>query len=226
MGLTIHHGEVMIRIPFDETCYFHLPLINLSAEHIEYINMFDQTFKDQMIYRTYKYPQANRVSYNSADNPIDVINDDADFLSIDNFFELLPVSIQQVFQEYFTDEFYQIATDPGVRGIRLYLNKPNAQGVHIHKDIYSGGGTPRQVGINIPVSANSLISDLNFYDDELNLLETVHYQSQTPTVLNTSVFHEVVHKDHTNVRKIITISTKYVMAEFLDLIKQGKIVRQ
>lgn len=215
----------MIRIPFNETCYYHLPTINLSDSDISYINKFDHTFKDQMTYRTYKYPHANRVQFNSATTPIDVVNDDADFLSIDNFFELLPAHIQQVFKDYFTDEFYQTATDPRVRGIRLYLNKPNAQGVHIHKDIYSGGGTPRQLGINIPISDNSLISDLNFYDDELNLIHTVHYQPKTPTVLNTSVFHEVVHRDHTNVRKIITISTTYTMPEFLELLNQGRVVR-
>lgn len=216
----------MIRIPFNECCYFYLPALNLSDSDIAYINNFDQTFHDQMIYRTYKYPQANRVSFHSATTPIDVVNDDADFLSIDNFFELLPKQIQQVFEEYCTDEFYQVATDPAVRGIRLYLNKPNAQGVHIHKDIYSGGGTPRQVAINIPISHNSLISDLNFYDDELNLIHTVHYKSRTPLILNTSVFHEVVHRDHVNVRKIITISTKYTMNEFLELVKQGKIIRK
>lgn len=216
----------MIRIPFDETCYFYLPAVNLSDSDVAYINNFDQTFHDQMIYRTYKYPQANRVSFHSATTPIDVVNDDADFLSIDNFFELLPKEIQQVFEEYFTEEFYQVATDPAVRGIRLYLNKPNAQGVHIHKDIYSGGGTPRQVAINIPISHNSLVSDLNFYDDELNLIHTVHYKPRTPLILNTSVFHEVVHSDHVNVRKIITISTKYTMHEFLELVKQGGIVRK
>jgi hypothetical protein len=203
-----------------------LPPIPLSDSDVAYINQFDSTFGDQMIYRTYKYPQANRVSFHSATNPIDVVNDDADFLSIDNFFELLPVSIQQVFENYFTDKFYQIATHPEVRGIRLYLNKPNAKGVHIHKDIYSGGGTPRQVAINIPISDNSLTSDLNFYDDELKLIHTVNYQYTTPLVLNTSVFHEVVHNDHSTVRKIITISTKYHMSEFLDLVSQGNIVRK
>lgn len=215
----------MIRIPFTETCYHYLPPIALADSDIAYINQFDQIHADHMVYRTYKYPRANRVSFHSGETPIDVINDDADFLSIDNFFELLPESIQQVFAEYFTDEFYQVATDPAVRGIRLYLNKPNAQGVHIHKDIYTGGGTPRQVAVNIPISANSLTSDLNFYDDELNLAHSVHYQPRTPMILNTSVFHEVVHHDHVNVRKIITISTKYHMQEFLHMVAQGRVVR-
>lgn len=214
----------MIRIPFEETCFLHLPVMPLSGEDLSYIDQFYLTHDQDLIYRTYKYPVANRVSFNSKQTPIDVYNDDADFLSIDNFFELLPLPIQNKFYEYFHADFHDVAFGPKWRGTRLYLNKPNARGVHIHKDIYSGGGTPRQVAINIPISANSLTSDLNFYDDTLELVHTVHYRSRTPTVLNTSVFHEVVHHDHDIIRKIVTISTPYNMIEFLELLDQGRIL--
>lgn len=214
----------MIRIPFNETCFLHLPPMSLSDSEIEYIDSFHQTHSQDLIYRTYKYPQANRVKFHSKDTPIDVHKDDADFLSIDNFFELLPDSIQKKFYSYFHSDFHDIAFGNNWRGTRLYLNKPNSKGVHIHKDIYSGGGTPRQVGINIPISENSLTSDLNFYDDELELVHTVHYQKNTPTVLNTTVFHEVVHHDHEQIRKVVTISTPYSMSQFLDLLQEGKIL--
>ena len=214
----------MIRIPFNETCYLHLPPIGLSDDDIELIDQLHLTNHDNLEWRPYKYPIANRVKFNSKEHPIDVYKDDADFISIDNFFEVLPSNIKEKFFDYFHQDFHEIAFGPAYRGTRLYLNKPNTKGVHIHKDIYSGGGRPRHVAINIPISKNSLTSDLNFYDDELELIHTVHYQEKTPTVLNTSVFHEVVHKDHNNIRKIITVSTPYLMSEFLDLLNSGKIL--
>jgi hypothetical protein len=196
----------------------------LSDKDISYIDQLYLTHDNELIYRTYKYPQANRVKFHSKETPIDVYHDDADFLSIDNFFELLPKYIQDKFYQYFHVDFHDIAFGPKWRGTRLYLNKPNTKGVHIHKDIYSGGGTPRQVAINIPISANSLTSDLNFYDDTLELVHTVHYQARTPTVINTSVFHEVVHHDHAMIRKIVTISTPYNMQQFLNLLGHGRIL--
>lgn len=215
----------MIRIPFDAVPVFHLPPLDLSDGDIEYMNNFHIIHKDEMEYRWYRYPVANKVTYHSKDTPIDLENSDVDFLSIDNFWELLPVSIREKFSNYFTDEFFAHASDPRYRGIRLYLNNPKTPGVHLHKDIYSGGGIPRQLAINVPVSANSLISDLNLYDDELSLIQTVHYQDRTPTALNTTVFHEVVHHDNASIRKILTMSPGVSMEEFLELYQQGRVVR-
>lgn len=212
-----------VRIPLNEPVHLNLPRFGLTQEDYDYMNSMHETFADQLEYRPYKYPTTNRVKYFSKDTPIDVFADDADFLTIDNFWELLPDHITDRFCNYFTEEFYDVAVNPAWRGVRLYLNKPNSKGVHIHKDVYSGGGLPRRLGINIPVSANSMTSDLNFYDDELEHISTVHYEFDTPTVLNTSVFHEVQHKDHSDIRKIITMSTPYTIHEFMDLLDAGRV---
>lgn len=212
-----------VRIPLTEPRYLDLPRFGLTQDDYDLMNNIHTTHKDELIYRPYKYPTANRVKYHSSELPIDMWDDDADFLTIDNFYELLPAHIIEHFQNYFVEEFYDVAVNPAWRGVRLYHNKPNAKGVHIHKDVYSGGGIPRLAAISIPVSANSLTSDLNFYDDELDLIETVHYKYDTPTILNTTVFHEVQHHDHSDVRKIITISTPYSIFEIMDLIDKGKV---
>lgn len=214
-----------VRIPMDETVYLNLPPVGLSKEDYKFMDQLYLTHPDQLEYRTYKYPTANRFTYHSKDVPIDVWDDDADFLTIDNFYDLLPESIIDKFKNYFTDEFYAISCNPAWRGTRLYLNKPNAYGVHIHKDIYSGGGIPRQVTINIPVSANSMTSDLNFFDDELEPLATIQYQYDTPTVLNTTMFHGVKHHDHSDIRKIITISTALSYSEFEQMLAEGRVTR-
>ena len=216
----------MIRIPFNEVAYFNLPPIPFSDEDIDYMDNFHLHHSDEMEYRWYRYPTANKIAYYSKDTPIDFVQCNDDFLSIDNFWTLLPERIKDVFAGYFSDEFFAQANDPNFRGVRLYLNNPNTVGVHLHKDIYSGGGIPRQLAINIPISANSLTSDLNLYDDELNLLHTTQYIKNTPTALNTSVFHEVVHHDNTQIRKIITMSPgQLTMAEFIDMFNQGRVLR-
>lgn len=215
----------MIRIPFNEVSVFNLPPINLSKEDLEYLDSFHEIHKNEMEYRWYRYPTANKVTYYSSETPIDLLNSPDDFLSIDNFWTLLPDSIKQKFVDYFTEEFFSTANNPNYRGVRMYLNNPKTTGVHIHKDIYSGGGIPRQLAINIPVSENSLTSDLNLYDDELNLIQTARYQRNVPTALNTSVFHEVVHHDTTAIRKIITMSPDMNMTEFLEKYNQGRIVK-
>lgn len=210
-----------VRIPFDEPTHINLPTIGITAEEYAAINQTHETHKDNILYRPYKYPTTNRVQYHSAETPIDMFADDADFLTIDNFPELLPESVRTKLQNYFTEEFYE----QSVKNLRLYLNKPNSKGVHIHKDIYHGSAKPRMVGMSIPVSLNSMSSDLNFYDDELELLETTHYQFDTPTVLNTTVFHEVVHSDHSDIRKIMTITTRMDIHEFQDRLESGRIVQ-
>lgn len=215
----------MIRIPFDVVTTYNLPPIPFTDDDLRYLDSFHIIHKDDMEYRWYRYPTANKITYHSKESPIDLINTPDDFLSIDNFWQLLPSTIKDKFCNYFTDEFFPEASNPSLRGVRLYLNKPNARGVHLHKDIYSGGGIPRQLAINIPVSTNSLTSDLNLYDDELNLVKTMRYSKNTPTALNTSVFHEVVHHDHSNIRKIITMSPNTTMDDFLSLHKQGRVVR-
>lgn len=216
----------MIRIPFDVVTHYHLPPIGLSDADIEYIDNFHITHADEMEYRWYRYPSANKVTYHSKDTPIDLENSDVDFLSIDNFWNLLPDAIKTKFTDYFTEEFFGQASNPNYRGIRLYLNNPKTPGVHLHKDIYSGGGIPRQLGINIPISANSLTSDLNLYDDELNLINTARYQKGTPTALNTSVFHEVVHHDRGSIRKVLTMSPgEITMEDFLKAFSEGRVVK-
>jgi len=216
----------MIRIPFTEVTTYHLPAIPFTDGELEYLNNFHLVHSTQLEYRWYRYPTANKITYHSATTPIDFAVSEDDFLSIDNFWDLLATSIKDKFAEYFTDEFFSIACDPKFRSVRMYLNIPNTQGVHLHKDIYSGGGTPRQLAINIPVSANSLTSELKLYDDELNLVETVHYQKNTPTALNTSVFHEVVHCEFNDIRKIITISPgTLTMNEFICMFNNGRVVR-
>lgn len=216
----------MIRIPFNETAYYNLPPINFSDEDLDYMDNFPSIHATELEYRWYRYPTANKITYHSNTDPIDFATADDDFLTIDNFWTLLPQPIKDKFIAYFTDEFFSQANNANYRGVRMYLNNPKNPGVHVHKDIYSGGGIPRQLAINIPVSANSLTSDLQLFDDELNLIHSVRYQKNTPTALNTGVFHGVVHNDHTAVRKIITMSPgELTMNEFLDLLEQGKVVR-
>jgi hypothetical protein len=213
-----------VRIPMTEPTHLNLPTIGITADEYAYMNTIHERHADNLEYRPYKYPTTNRVKYHSKEVPIDVFKDDAEFLTIDNFYQLLPNTIVEKLQNYFTEEFYDLAINQGWHNARLYLNKPNSKGVHIHKDIYHGSALPRRVGMSIPVSPNSLTSDLNFYDDELDLIETTHYQFDTPTVLNTTVFHEVVHSDHTDIRKIITVSTRLDIFEFMDLLDAGKVV--
>lgn len=216
----------MIRIPFTEVTTYHLPPIPFTDSELEYLNNFHSVHSDQLEYRWYRYPTANKIAYHSADTPIDFSSAEDDFLSIDNFWHLLADSIKEKFAKYFTDEFFDITCDPKFRGVRLYLNNPNTTGVHLHKDIYSGGGIPRQLAINVPVSANSLTSELKLYDDELNLVETVHYQKNTPTALNTSVFHEVVHCEFNDIRKIITMSPgSLTMSEFICMLNDNRVLR-
>jgi len=219
----------MIRIPFNEICYMHLPPIPFSTEDIDFMRNIDQTFHDRMIYKTYKYPGANDGVYDSKVTPLDWSREEVDWAGIDNFYDLLPTNIQQVFIDYFTEEFYDMINVPGrMRDIRFYINNPNTAGVHIHKDIYlgpTGQGVPRRVAINIPVSANSLTSDLNFYDDELNLVHSVRYLPCTPCVLNSTVFHEVVHHDKSETRKVININTRVSLADFFELHAQNRVVK-
>lgn len=214
----------MIRIPFDTVTTFDLPPMPFTDSDLEYLDNFHIIHQHELEYRWYRYPTANKITYYSKDTPIDFSVPD-DFLSIDNFWQLLPNDLKEKFSSYFTDEFFPEANNPNLRGLRMYLNNPRTPGVHLHKDIYSGGGIPRQLAINIPVSANSLTSDLNLYDDELNLIKTVRYQKNTPTALNTTVFHEVVHHDNTSIRKIITMSPNKTMEEFLELYSQGRVVK-
>ena len=219
----------MIRIPFNEICYIHLPPMPFSAEDMDFMCQMDQTLHDRLLYKTYKYPVANDHVYDSKITPLDWNREEVDWAGIDNFFDLLPAHIQQIFRDYFTEEFYSMLDVPGKpRDIRLYINNPNTAGVHIHKDIYvgpTGQGTPRKLAINIPLSANSLTSDLNFYDDELNLVHSIRYLSCTPCVINSTVFHEVVHHDKSEIRKVINITTRVSLEDFVELHGQNRVVK-
>jgi hypothetical protein len=227
MGLTIQLGLKMIRRPFNEPVFIDLPeLTGLSDEYLSYIDQIPVLHQDDLCYIQFKYPDALSSEYYSKSRPIDLVKYGIDFIAITNFQSLLPVHIMEVFKQYFSPSFHDIAFGKKeiMSGMRLYLNNPDSTGIHLHKDIY-GDSHARSCCINIPISQNSLTSDLCIYDDELELITCSRYKKRTPAILNTSAFHEVINHDRSTIRKIITLSTPYSAIELKNLLDNGQVVR-
>jgi hypothetical protein len=217
----------MIRRPFNEPVVIDLPpMDNLTDEYLAYIDQMPILHQDNLFYIQFKYPEGTSTAYHSKKRPIDLVRYGIDFIAITNFQSLLPDHIMEIFKQYFSPVFHDVAFGKKgiMSGMRLHLNNPDSVGVHLHKDIY-GVHSPRLCCINIPISQNSITSDLRMYDDELDLITCTRYKKRTPAIVNVSAFHEVIHHDHSSIRKIITLSTPYSINELKNLLDNGQVVR-
>lgn len=215
----------MIRIPFNELLHFDLPPINLTEDDYNAIYNVDKNFHSQIRYGYLNYESIHFVN-GSEVAPIDVTKIENDLVVVHNCWDVVPSTVKNKFAEYFHPEFF--ATINNQQSIKLFIFNPNRIGLPIHKDLYGRAGRPRLAGINLVVGHDSTSADFNFYDDELNKVDTFKYEYGVLKCLNTSVFHEVVHTDRTVIRKLITIVpnedvTIYKLKEMYDA---GKLIRQ